>query len=98
MRHGLCHLDRVGLSHRHIVIFPAECALGCRRRLLLGPERWGATDVFLEEGMLKLLGPVSCSDPVRVVAKAVTGTSDLIYSWVLGVKSLLSSHLGPIHS
>lgn len=65
---------------------------------MLGLKRWGATDVFLEEGMLKPLGPVSCYDPVRVVAKAVTGTSDLLYSWVLGVKSLLSSRLGPIHS
>lgn len=55
-------------------------------------------DVSLEEGMLKSLGPVSCYDPVRVVAKAMTGTSDLVYSWVLGVKSLLSSRLGPINS
>lgn len=52
---------------------------------MLGHKKEGAMDGFLEEVMFKLLGPVSWHDPVRVVAKPVTGTSDLQFiagSWV----------------
>ena len=59
MRHGFCHLDRVGLSHRHIVIFRALCSLGCGRKLFVGTQELGGHGCVPERGDVEVLGLVS---------------------------------------
>lgn len=93
--YSLYYLYWAGLFPGHVILH-GMCPTGYRRRLPLRHSGWGAMDTHPGGGDVQVTGASLVPWPSK------TGGQDCdldiwspVYSWALGVKSLLSSHLGP---
>lgn len=98
VRHRLFHLDWVSLLHRYIVILHGSCPISCRRRLPFQHRGWGSVDTRPGGGGAEVIRVSLMTWPSESGGQGCAlDIWSSVYSRILGVKSLFSYHLGPIH-